>query len=497
MKDILQKSLEDYPSIVSLKKTKIIIDQIEKSICKIYSKDGATGTGFYCFIKNENKEKIPVLITNNHIIDQKQINKKQKLKVYFNNDEKYADLILDADKKNIYTDIGYDITIIELKEKEIKNQLFLEIDDGVYFEDKDKFKKRSAYTIQYPKEFGASVSYGIIKYINEKNEVLHFCHTSNGSSGSPILNLENNKVIAIHSRTSKSETCNYNTGIFLNAPINKFLNLFHKNTFDELKKMTLEKKNPNTNSPNENISNTNQSVTIDNNNIIFNKNEITITLKIPKSEVNKEIYFLCNKKNNNLLNYLNELNPENTELFIGDSKRKYQNYFKPPDEGIYKIILKFKNHFKNCCYMFSCCKEIIRIDLSNFKTNQVTDMSYMFHFCTNLKELNLSNLDTYNVKNMSNMFSNCSNLSIINTSSFNIKNVYNMEKMFLNCRNLTNIDFSSSIAYNLKDNSNIFVGCWNFKKLKLNINSKEKFKEEIKKLLESYPDNNIIIEYNN
>ena len=194
----MEKSIDDYPSIVTIKKAKLIIEQIEKSICRIYCKDGSKGTGFFCYIKNKKGKKLRVLITNNHIIGHEQINKNQKLTISFNNDKEIADLYLDSNK-NIYTDKDYDITIIELKEKEFNNNLFLEIDDRVYLENsKNMFNKKSVYIIQYPKEYGPSVSYGIIKNINEKNGIEHCCHTNQGSSGSPIINLDNNKVLGVH-----------------------------------------------------------------------------------------------------------------------------------------------------------------------------------------------------------------------------------------------------------------------------------------------------------
>ena len=451
----MEKSFEDYPTIVTIEKTKIIIEQIEKSICKIYCPEGEEGTGFFCYIKNKKNKKLPVFITNNHIIGHKLINEKQKLKITFNNDEKGADLILDADKKNIYTNEYYDITIIELKKEEINNNLFLEIDDKVYMEGSNQmFQKKSVYTIQYPKILRASVSYGIINYIDEKNKIIHFCHTSKGSSGSPVLNLENNKVIAIHS--SSSLEGNYNIGTFLNAPINEFLSIFDEDQFDIIKKKTVDKKIIPKIKVDDSPLKINPSAIIDDNKFILNKNEIKISLEIQKDEVNKKIYFLGNNiKNDKLHNYLTNLNSENTELLIGGIKTKYQPYFKPSEKGSYEIILKFSNYFNDCSYMFSSCKQITKIDLSNFKTNEVTDMSYMFYFCTNLKKINLSNLNTKNVKNMSNMFSNCAKLSLIEASSFNIQKANNMKEMFLNCRNLTYIDFSSSIASDNLDNNKI------------------------------------------
>jgi len=507
-KEILEKCFEDYPSIVTIEKTKIILNQLENSICKIYINEGGHGTGFLCYIENKigkdknkykSKEKMPVLITNNHIIGEKQIIENQILKVSFNNDKIWEDLSLDRKKKKIYTSKKYDITIIEIKKKEINTNSFLEIDDRLYEEGSENiFRQKGAYIIQYPNDYPASVSYGIIKNFSESYKLTHYCHTKDGSSGSPILNLENNKVIGVH--YGSKEKGNYNNGFFLYAPIKEFFNNYSDDIDFDLNKnpsINFTKINNNfKNSTYEESPKLSQSLVTKNVNNIINKNEIKITLEIKSNEAKKEVYFLCNNKESKKLpSYLCELNPENTELFIEGGKREYQNYFIPPKKGIYEIILKFKNHFKKCCYMFSSCKQITKIDLSNFKTKEVTDMSYMFYFCSNLKEVNLSNLSTENVINMSNMFSNCSKLSLIDTSSFNIKNVNNMKQMFLNCRNLKNIDFSSSIAcYNL-DNTQIFEGCWNFEKIKLNINSKEKFKEEIKKLKEQLIKKDLNIEY--
>ena len=49
---------------------------------------------------------------------------------------------------------------------------------------------------------------------------MHNCTTDNGSFGSPILNLQTNKVIGIH---YKSLT-NYNIGTLLKLPIKDFIN---------------------------------------------------------------------------------------------------------------------------------------------------------------------------------------------------------------------------------------------------------------------------------
>ena len=52
-------------------------------------------------------------------------------------------------------------------------------------------------------------------------------------------------------------------------------------------------------------------------------------------------------------------------------------------------------------YLFCGCQSLTNINLSNFNTQNVTDMSYMFSYCKSLTNLNLSNFNTQNVTDMS------------------------------------------------------------------------------------------------
>ena len=55
-------------------------------------------------------------------------------------------------------------------------------------------------------------------------------------------------------------------------------------------------------------------------------------------------------------------------------------------------------------YMFYGCSSLTNINLSNFNTNNVIDMSGLFGGCSSLKDINLSNFNTNKVTDMRAMF---------------------------------------------------------------------------------------------
>ena len=114
--------------------------------------------------------------------------------------------------------------------------------------------------------------------------------------------------------------------------------------------------------------------------------------------------------------------------------------------------------------MFSNCKNLSSLDLSNFNTEKVTDMQKMFYNCNKLSSLDLSNFNTEKVTNMSGMFYNCNKLSSLDLSNFNTEKVTNMSGMFFGCSALTTIYASDNFKTDkVTVGSNMFGGCTNLK----------------------------------
>lgn len=219
---IQEKNIENYPKPVSKECTLTILEQMEKSICKIYTKGGTNGTGFFCYIPYETN-KIPVFITNYHIIGENFIKNNDNILITLNDDKEQQKILLN--KNNIlYTNKEYDTTIIELNKSIINKPFnFMEFDEKLFFENSESlYNKTSNYIIQYPNN-KLHVSFGIIQYIDKFN-IYHFCTTEKGSSGSPIMNLSNNKIIGIHK--GSSENLKINKGTLLKEPINEFLDQY-------------------------------------------------------------------------------------------------------------------------------------------------------------------------------------------------------------------------------------------------------------------------------
>ena len=188
-------------------------------------------------------------MTNNQIIN-KDLLYKENSKIEIDIKEEIETKILDLNNRMKYTDKEYDITIIEVKEADNINIIINDLLNNI---NKNKeFKNETIYIIQYP-ENKLQVSYRILDkiYEDKKYNFNHKCVTRGGSSGSPILNM-NNKLIGIHKEGKNNKL--FNIGLFLNEPIKKFIQSNDKNNEILLKEFNEKYK---LNIPNINVDNLN------------------------------------------------------------------------------------------------------------------------------------------------------------------------------------------------------------------------------------------------
>ena len=109
--------------------------------------------------------------------------------------------------------------------------------------------------------------------------------------------------------------------------------------------------------------------------------------------------------------------------------------------------------------MFYKCSALTSLDVSKFNTGNVTDMSYMFYKCSALTSLDVTNFNTANVKNMVYMFSNCSALTSLDVTNFNTANVEKIGYMFSNCSALTSLDVTKFNTENVMYMADMFSNC--------------------------------------
>ena len=211
------------PNALNYEQLKKAIFYMENSICKINHTKG-TGTGFLCKIRfPDSCHLLPVLITCNHVLDDNCLKNNNKIEFSIKDESYFYSLLMD-DLRIKYTNVEKDVTIIEIKKKDGLNfDCFLEIDESIYMENipKSTYKNRPIYILHY--EYGQKVKHSIGKILGifEDNfTIKHICATQKGSSGSPIINVENHKVIGVH----KGSENGFNLGSLIKDSIEEFNN---------------------------------------------------------------------------------------------------------------------------------------------------------------------------------------------------------------------------------------------------------------------------------
>ena len=223
---IQENYINFHPNSITKFQISSILNQMEKSVCKIKCKEGGHGTGFFCIIPfPDRNNQISVLITNNHVLGEKELKIGNVIIFTLNDDEQTYSIYIDKNRK-IYTNhVPYDITIVEIKYNDNLNINELEIIDEIYNNESiKKYEEKPVYIIHYPDTTKIEYSFGYIKGIIEEScNIKHLCPSKSGSSGSPLLNLSNFKVMGVHK--GKQEVCNIST--YIKGPIEEFNKIFN------------------------------------------------------------------------------------------------------------------------------------------------------------------------------------------------------------------------------------------------------------------------------
>ena len=469
-----ESRLAGFPKQISFQCNNKIIEQMEKCICKI-KYENEQGTGFFTKIPIPKTEKpLPVLILCNHTHKEK-LEEKDVILMSIESEREMKKM--DIKGRKYYTNKDYDVTIIELKEKDnISHSYYLESDDSMIKDIKeekddengnDKYIDETVYIIQYP-EGDLSVSFGIVQKICEdkKYDFRHLCCTTYGSSGSPII-LRNNKVIGIHKMGNKT----YNLGTFLNYPILEFIRYYYLSNNNKIKnehenknkKIDFEKlkasikedlKEVNLNEKNignkelealskVNLKNLNQLILSSNN---INNIEPLINIKLDKLQI-------LNLQNNNIsdIKPLEKISfPKLITLNLMKNNISDISILEKMNLVELKELLLNNNRIEDIKVLEKA--KIPKLEILDFKLNQISDISILSKVnFEKLKELHLSNNKILDIKIFKNV--NFPNLELLSLADNNLSNIDDLreincpiiKKLLLNDNNISDITLLSNI----------------------------------------------------
>ena len=351
--------------------------KVMKSICKIIiNKKGVKNyeTGFFMKISDNFK----YLITDYNSLNPNLSSQKIEIEIW--NGKK---ILLDINNLSIkYFEKPKDIKVIEIKDIDdiYKDIEFLDYDRNYITKRYEIYKNLDIFSIQKPLEDDATCASGQIVDINGF-EFDHTIPTERDSSGCPIIILNNNinliQVLGVQKNIDNKK--GINVGIFIGEIINQLID-------DPSKKEIIKNE-------------------LKENDKKINNNYIIGEIYITKDDIDKDIRIL------------NEMELKLCEVKLDDVLIPFIYYHRFKKEGIYKLKYIFKNCLIKTNNLFSGCSSLSNLDLSNFNSQNVIDMSYMFYGCESLAYINFKNFNTQNVTNMIGMFCGCSFLRNLDLST--------------------------------------------------------------------------------
>jgi hypothetical protein len=360
--------------------TEVKNGQFNNKICEI-KKGDVSGLGFFCKIESPNSKDItPVLITSYDLIGYSEILTK---KIEFTLNNKTYNLNFDDSRKYYFDEELYNTTIIEIKKEDnLDIDSFFEIEMDNNKKDID-YLARQTIVLLY-KNIGNNLDiYKISPILMNKNgyQFKYKFDINSKCYGNPLLNITNNKIIAIHQMNSNIEK-SVNIAILLRNIINEF-NAQNKKIggdykLDDNKKKTLKESIK--------ISAIKTIKTIKSKEM---KNEVILTYLIPDEYEEIKIFGERFVKNNKDKCYF---------LIQNEKTQQFEEY----DIGCYFAIKSIPNYNESM--------QVFRIIL--IQTDDMFDLTDMFFNCGYLLDvIDIHKLYTENVKSMTCMFDGCTLLS--------------------------------------------------------------------------------------
>ena len=124
-----------------------------------------------------------------------------------------------------------------------------------------------------------------------------------------------------------------------------------------------------------------------------------------RSVLGQEIHMIIRGAGNKTI-LGNDFPVNNFEILVNGIKNNSCNRTCVFEDDINNITVKF-NEIVTSCYSMFFGSKADEIDLSNFDTSFVTNMTGMFYKCEKVTSINLNNINTSLVKFMNYTFSNC------------------------------------------------------------------------------------------
>lgn len=133
------------------------------------------------------------------------------------------------------------------------------------------------------------------------------------------------------------------------------------------------------------------------NEVKWNNNKIFAIYEINSITINVSFF---NEKYKNISDFIETM--KLNDIIINNTQ-----YYSFNSTGNYTLEIIFKKPLLTTEEMFKYCHELTDINLTQFHTGEVENMTDMFNGCDNLKNVNMKNIYAPKLKNIGGMFSKC------------------------------------------------------------------------------------------